>query len=75
LKSFGDELWEGVIKGKSTADAAGVQSREFQDGIYEHRRESPMIFDSFYVVLRKKFESQMTSSAADMIREAREKGL
>jgi hypothetical protein len=33
-----------------------------------------MIFDWFYKLLRKKFESQMINSAADMISEAREKG-
>ena len=75
LKSFGDELWERTIQRRILTDEAAIQSRLFQDEIYEHRRDSPMIFDWFYKLLRKKFESQMTQSAADMIREAREKGL
>jgi hypothetical protein len=75
LKSFGDELWDGIIQRRITAEVAATRSRIFQDEIYEHRREGPMVFDWFYLLSREKFESQMTHSAADMIREAREKGL
>jgi hypothetical protein len=74
LKSFGDGLWQQVLQRKLTEDAASVQSRIFQDEIYEHRRQSPMIFDWFYGLFKKKFESQMTQSAADMIEEAQKQG-
>jgi predicted pore-forming effector associated with SMODS systems len=75
LKSFGDNLWGGVLQGNLAADKADAQSRAFQDEIYEHRRDSPMIFDWFYALFKDRFESQMTQGAADMIREAHEKGL
>jgi hypothetical protein len=75
LKYFGDELWERTMRRSLLADDATVQSRVFQDEIFEHRRENPLIFDWFYALLRKTFEHQMVQSADDMIREAREKNL
>jgi hypothetical protein len=75
LKSFGDNLWEQVVQGKITAAEATVQSRMYQDEIYERRQTSPMIFDWFYAVFKDRFEEQMTKTAEDMIKEARERGL
>ena len=75
LKSFGDELWQQAMQKQITPDTAATQSRMFQDEIYEHRRKSPMVFNWFYMLLRDKFESQMTHTAADMINEAHKNGL
>jgi hypothetical protein len=75
LKKFGDDLWERIIEPGITAEVAGVQSRMFQDGIYEHRRKSPMIFNWFYELFKIRFESQMRYSATEMVKEAQEKDL
>jgi hypothetical protein len=75
LKRFGDEFWERLINQDLVENAAVNQSRRFQDEIFEHRRQSPMIFDWFYALLRDRFEHQMTQGAAEMIQEAQQKGL
>jgi hypothetical protein len=70
LKAFGDELWEEVLQQSITLHVARSEARRFQDEVYEHRRQSPVVFDWFYRLLRSRFEMQMQHSAEEMIAQA-----
>jgi hypothetical protein len=74
LKSFGDQLWGQVMQHTLNDDAMRVQSRKFQDEIFQRRSRSPLVFNWFYFLFRNRFESQMQNSAADMAEQARSAG-
>ncbi len=75
LKTFGDEVWARALAGGLPPEAALTSSREFQDEILAHRRQSPLVFDWFHALLRPRFELQMGSSVKAMVTEAQAHGL
>jgi hypothetical protein len=70
LREHTADLWNRMMAGEMNATAAASESRRLQDAIYEHRRQSPLVFDWFYGLLRTKFEQQANATAEDMTREA-----
>lgn len=75
LKKFGNELWARTLKRSVDSQIALTISREFQDEILAHRRQSPLVFDWFYRLLRDRFEQKMGASVAAMVDEAKAAGL
>lgn len=69
LKKFGDSLWAKVLKPSITEQEALLASREFQDELFAHRKQSPLVSDWFYQLLKRHFEQRMAVSVAAMVSE------
>lgn len=71
LKSLGTELWDSAIRGECPDDQCAIQSRQFQDALYQHRKTSPFVFDWIYWLGRGRAEKRMQASAEEMVRQAK----
>ena len=71
LEGIVANLWQKGIENPSTITV--TQCRSLQDRIYNLRKEGPMVPDKWYISLRKKFEEDMHSSAAQLREEALQK--
>lgn len=70
LKNYTESLWTNVTRSSLPAEQAETKSRHLQDGIFEHRRNSPLIFDWVYELLRSAHEEQMQKGAEELAEEA-----
>jgi hypothetical protein len=75
LKKFAERLWADTLKAAIDSQAALTLSREFQDEILAHRKQSPLVFDWFYRLFRKPFEQKMSTSVAAMVGEVKRAAL
>jgi cellobiose-specific phosphotransferase system component IIB len=69
IKEGLERVWREALAGKDEATLA-PQVRCLQDEIYDHRRGSPMVFDSVYNWMRGKLERQAEAGAVEMVSEA-----
>ncbi len=74
LRDYAVKLWDAGIRGTLDSTQLTAQSRTLQDAIYDHRRNSPLIFDWMYKRLKRKQEQQMNRTAESLVEEARTKG-
>ena len=72
LKHHSEHLWEKAIE-DSDPKQLTCDSRELQDQIYNHRRQSPLVF-RVYKRLRDNNEKFMKEAADDMVNKALESG-
>jgi hypothetical protein len=70
LKNYLESLWTEVITNSLPPDKAETNARHLQDGIFEHRGNSPLIFDWVYEFLRSEHEEQMQKGAEDLAKDA-----
>ena len=68
LKEQGDKLWRRVMEGGESEEML-TESRKLQDEIYDHRRRSPVVFDSLYYYMRQSQEDQMVRGVKDLVAE------
>ncbi len=69
IKEGLEKIWKEALAGKGETVLAPLV-RCLQDEIYDHRRSSPLVFDSVYNWMRGKLERQAEASAAEMVSEA-----
>jgi hypothetical protein len=59
IKQEIETLWNSALSGTTDAGTLSQRCRELQDDIYDHRRQSPLIFDWVYNRLRASQEEEM----------------
>lgn len=69
LKDHIGRLWGQALDGVPESEITAA-SRVLQDEILEHRKQSALIFDWIFKMLRRDYEEQMNHAAESMIREA-----
>jgi hypothetical protein len=69
VRSEAEALWERAKTGACSEPECTIQSRQFQNAIYERRSKSPLIFDWIYKIQRPRLEDQMNRGAEEFIRE------
>jgi hypothetical protein len=69
VRSEAEALWERAKTGACSEPECTIQSRQFQNAIYERRSTSPLIFDWIYEIQRPRLEDQMNRSAKEFVRE------
>ena len=69
LKDYSELLIDEIGKGNPSPQVAAMKSRFFQDEIYEHRKNNPLVFDAIYGLLRPRHENQMNKGAEDLVEE------
>lgn len=65
-----DDLWERALRGEIVGAALDLASRDLQDRIFDHRRQSPSTLDWVYRKLRSEHEAQMNKNADALVEEA-----
>lgn len=70
LKNYLESLWTEVTKNSFLPDRAETNARHLQDGIFDHRANSPLIFDRVYEFLCSEHEEQMQKGAEELAKEA-----
>ena len=68
IRNEAEKFWERA-KSSETESACTIQSREFQNAIFERRSSSPLIFDWLYKIMRDDLEDQMNQGAEHYIHE------
>jgi hypothetical protein len=69
LKDYSELLIDEMGKGNPSPQVAAMRSRFFQDEIFEHRKNNPLVFDVIYRLLRPRHENQMNKGAEDLVEE------
>ena len=69
LKEYSEDLLDEIVKENPSPQIAATKSRFFQDEIFEHRKNNPLVFDKIYHSLRDKQESWMNKGAEDLVEE------
>ncbi|MBN8523967.1 MAG: hypothetical protein J0M02_01395 [Planctomycetes bacterium] len=69
IKDALERVWAEALAGLDEATLA-ARSRQIQDEIFEHRRSSPLVFDSVYNAMRNKLERRAAFSVEQMVAEA-----
>jgi len=67
LSNYIDQVWDDIIKGKITDPELKNESRRIQDGLYDNRTLSPLIFDFIYKKSRAGNEETMNKAAQKLI--------
>ena len=70
LKGHAERLWKHALSGAPEGELT-ASARNLQDEILESRRKSPLMFDAVFNLLRRDYEVQMNSGAADLVSEAK----
>ncbi|MBI2818770.1 MAG: hypothetical protein HYX73_02220 [Acidobacteria bacterium] len=70
LKAASEDLWQLALSSNATDEQLSQRSRQLQDAIYEHRSNSPLIFDWIYNRLRRSYEELMNKAAVILVQEA-----
>ena len=70
LRQCGQTLWENALAGE-TPEACRVASRDFQQDIFSHRAEAPLVPDFVYRVLRDRMDNSLNRAAEDLVGEAK----
>jgi SMODS-associating 4TM effector domain len=70
LKACAEKLWDEALRQTLSPEGITMRSRQLQDGIFEHRRHSPLIFDWIYNRLRNHDEDLMNKGAEALVEEA-----
>lgn len=65
-------LWEQIRRRALTDEELETKSRALQDAIFDHRKNSPVIFDWVYRFYRRGAEAEMSQTAETMIAEVSE---
>ncbi len=66
LKTRADQLWDEAVR-RAPPSTLESKCRMLQDEIFEHRKGSPPVFDSFYRWLRSGLQEEMDRAAESMI--------
>jgi hypothetical protein len=69
LRHAAEALWERGRTGACAEEECTRQSREFQNGIFERRSSSPLIFSWIYNLRRNTLERSMNKGAEELITE------
>jgi hypothetical protein len=69
LKSEAEGLWERAKSGQCTEAECTIESRQFQNAIYEMRRRNPIIFGWVYRLQRESLEDQMVHGADEFVKQ------
>jgi hypothetical protein len=69
------EVWDEIVKNKLTAEECKDKSRALQDALFDHRKNSPVVFDWIYRLLQPKSEKEMNITAQTMIDELSQRPL
>jgi|SRR5665213_165398 len=69
LRHAAEALWERARTGTCAEEECTRLSREFQNGIFERRSNSPLIFSWIYNVRRNTLEQSMNKGAEELIKE------
>lgn len=72
LKEHAGNIWGKAVSGEDEK-VISLESRNLQDEIFESRKKNPPVFDFVFTYLRSRHEGQSAFSAAEHVREAREK--
>jgi hypothetical protein len=72
LRDFSQKLWGDALHGRLAVEEVTSQSSQLQDEIFDHRRQSPLIFDWIYQRLRNEHEDLMNKGAEALVQEALE---
>jgi hypothetical protein len=70
LRTHAENLWRKAIEKELLPDHLKHECRLLQDEIFDHRRNSPLIFNWVYRLLRIEHEEQMNVAADELVREA-----
>lgn len=71
MRDISNELWNKILNNEAVDTDKII--RQLQDGIYLNRKESPLIFDWFYRLLRNRLENAMNYNVEQLIKEYRER--
>jgi hypothetical protein len=69
IKDALERVWAEALAGLDEASLA-ARTRQIQDEIFEHRRSSPLVFDSIYNAMRNRLERHAAFSVDQMVDEA-----
>ena len=70
LRDTSQKFWREALYEHLAVEEVSSRSRQLQDEIFEHRRQSPLIFDWIYQRLRNKHEELMNKGAEALVKEA-----
>ena len=74
LREHSESLWSNAISRNLSESDLDKESRDLQCEIFTHRKNSPLIFDWLYFLLRSSHEETMNIGAEDLINEAKRHG-
>lgn len=72
LKDHTEQLWNDALNGRPEPEIS-ADSRVLQDEIFENRKRSPLVFDTFFKGLRRDYEVQMNHGVDELVDEAKHK--
>jgi hypothetical protein len=67
LSAYIDQVWNDILKGHITDPELKNESRRIQDGLYDNRTLSPLIFDFIYRKSRTGNEQTMNKAAQKLV--------
>lgn len=72
LKDRVEEIWSSALHKGETPQQLYEYSVQLQDGIFDNRANSPLIFNGFYKLLRDDNQESMTKGAEELVKDALE---
>lgn len=70
LRSEAEKLWQRAISGACSEQQCTIESRQYQNAIFDRRSNSPLIFSWIYKIKRSALEDQMNWGAEHFVAEA-----
>jgi hypothetical protein len=67
LSAYIDKVWDDILKGKIADPEVKNEARRIQDGLYDNRTLSPLVFDFFYKKRRTGNEQTMVKAAQKLV--------
>jgi hypothetical protein len=67
LSNHINNVWSNILTGSVSDEQLEIESRRIQDGLYDNRTLSPLIFDFFYKKSRSKNEMTMNKAAQILV--------
>jgi len=73
IRAHFESLWQDILSGSLSKKRLEEKTRCLQNEIYDNRRNSPLVFDKIFKMLRNDYEKQMNHAASEYVSEAKEK--
>ena len=67
LSTYIDKVWDDIVKSKVADPEVKNEARRIQDGLYDNRTLSPLVFDFFYKKRRTGNEQTMVKVAQKLV--------
>lgn len=73
LSNYIEDTWNNILRNNLSTEQITAEARVIQDAIYDNRVSSPLVFDGFYKLFRKKDELTMNRAAEILVEQIKTK--